>query len=602
MKNKIWVFTFEYSGIIKVGGLGEVSPNQSRNIAKDPNFEVSVFMPSHGQVSKLKEELGLKDMGLRFKGYISPAPLGLSFMTPIIAGSFTKFGVPPQEGYYEISFYKGLLDGVNIILIHGENEFADKILNDPIVYGPNSMNGKFALFSYAIKQYTSYLLKNNPEDLPQLVHVHDHHPLCGFIAMRQELNKAGKDVRSVIMMHLLTWPRRSLPFLYACGVENLPISIIIHGEKITKTIEEIYYMAKGYDQMEPTLEKFGCIICDKVLSVSENYLNSDVIPNCGWDMIRSKSDFTWNGCDWNYDQMKRSVISKFDEYFDERSTQFDFRRVFLTKLIGNLPENEPIIDSQIIWDVLKEQFTQAPYHPNGKVDAFTSDGPMILMTGRVSNQKGIDTFLHAVPYVVEKFPDVKIVMLLVPSDFEVSLMRYICYEAKKYPKNFRVIFGQIRSVYFLAHLAADVYLSPSHWEPFGINALEAMASRIPVVGTYVGGLKESIIHLEDNPESGTGLLCPARDSEALKYALLSMLSCMMITEYIKIKELPRENPAINALYSNIVHYRLKSKMEADPLFAMKIRESCEYRIDFLFRWDKVTMKLKNIYLNMIENQ
>ncbi len=601
MKKKIWVFTFEYNGIVKVGGLGEVPPNQSRNIAKDPNFEVTVFMPSHGTVAKLKDKLGLKDMGLKFSGTISPAPLGLSIMTPIVSGTFSKFGTPSKEGYYELSLYKGSLDGVNIILIHGENEFASKILNDPIVYGPNSMNGKFALFSYAIKHYVSYLLANSPEELPQLVHVHDHHPLCGFIAMKQELNKAGKDVRSVIMMHLLTWPRRSLPFIYACGVENYPISIILNGQKQTKSIEEIYYIAKGYDHEEPTLEKFGCIICDKVLSVSENYLNSDVIPNCGWDMIRSKSDFTWNGCDWNYEQMRTAVISKFSDYFDERSTQLDFRKVFLTKLIGNLPDNEPIIESEVIKNIIKEQFTQAPYHQDGKVDNFSEDGPMILMTGRVSNQKGIDTFLHAIPYVIEKFPNVKIVMLLVPSEFEVSLMRYICYEAKKYPNNYRVIFGPIRSVYFLAHLAADVYACPSHWEPFGINALEAMASRIPVVATYVGGLKESILHLEDNPDIGTGLLCPSRDSEALKYALVSLLSSMMITESIKVKELPRENPSINALYSNIVHYRLKSKMEADPLFAVKIRASCEYRVDSLFRWEKVTAKLKDIYLKLIEN-
>jgi starch synthase len=599
MKKKIWVFTFEYNGIIKVGGLGEVPPNQSRNIVKDPNFELTVFMPSHGMEEKVRDKLGLKDMGLRFSGSMSLGALGMSVMSPIAMGSLSKFGISPRADYYEIGFERGVLDGVNIVLIKGMNELASKILGDPVVYSTLNLNGKMGLFSFAIKHYTNYLLEKDPGELPQLVHVHDHHPLCGFIAMKQELNKKGRDVSSVIMMHLLTWPRRSLPFIYACGVEDRPIEINIAGHKVSMSINDIFYMAKGNDYQDPTLEKFGCIICDKVLSVSNSYLHSDVLTNCGGELISHKSDFTWNGCDWRFDQMVKGVCTRFKEYFDERSTQTEFRKIFLTKLLGDLPDNEPFIDSQIIRDVIKEQFTEPPYHQDGKVDSFKEDGPMILITGRVSNQKGLDTFIHAMPYVVEKFPDVRIVMLLIPSEFDVSLMRYLCYEAKKYPDNFRVVFGPCRSIFFLAHLASDVYCSPSHWEPFGINALEAMASRIPVVATYVGGLQESIIHLEDNPDAGTGLLCPVRDSESLKYALTSLLSTMMITEYISVRNLPRDNPRVNDFYSNIVHYRLKSKVEADPLFAKQIRSSCEHRVDSLFRWDKVTEKLRDIYNDLI---
>ena len=82
----------------------------------------------------------------------------------------------------------------------------------------------------------------------------------------------------------------------------------------------------------------------------------------------------------------------------------------------------------------------------------------------------------------------------------------------------------------LAHLSSDVYCCPSRWEPFGIVALEAMASKIPVVATYVGGLMESMLHLEDHPKEGTGLLCPNEDVDALKFALVSLITTMQIAE------------------------------------------------------------------------
>ena len=42
-------------------------------------------------------------------------------------------------------------------------------------------------------------------------------------------------------------------------------------------------------------------------------------------------------------------------------------------------------------------------------------------------------------------------------------------------------------VYYYA--AADVCVVPSHYEPFGLVAIEAMASKTPVIASEVGGLK-----------------------------------------------------------------------------------------------------------------
>jgi len=64
---------------------------------------------------------------------------------------------------------------------------------------------------------------------------------------------------------------------------------------------------------------------------------------------------------------------------------------------------------------------------------------------------------------------------------------------------------------------ADLYCLPSHGEPFGISALEAMASGMPVVGTKAGGLGHLI-----RPEGGRAV-APG-DPRALAEALIELLS------------------------------------------------------------------------------
>jgi N-acetyl-alpha-D-glucosaminyl L-malate synthase BshA len=64
---------------------------------------------------------------------------------------------------------------------------------------------------------------------------------------------------------------------------------------------------------------------------------------------------------------------------------------------------------------------------------------------------------------------------------------------------------------------ADVFLLPSETESFGLAALEAMASGVPVVASRVGGLPEVIVDGE------TGLLCPLGDVAAMADACLALL-------------------------------------------------------------------------------
>lgn len=74
-------------------------------------------------------------------------------------------------------------------------------------------------------------------------------------------------------------------------------------------------------------------------------------------------------------------------------------------------------------------------------------------------------------------------------------------------------FGNIRAVEDIL-AKTDIFLLPSELESFGLAALEAMASSVPVIASNVGGLPEVIDHEEN------GFLCELRDTEKMaEYAV-----------------------------------------------------------------------------------
>ncbi len=64
---------------------------------------------------------------------------------------------------------------------------------------------------------------------------------------------------------------------------------------------------------------------------------------------------------------------------------------------------------------------------------------------------------------------------------------------------------------------ARVFLVPSHSETFGLVALEAAASGVPVIASAAGGLREVVVHSE------TGLLMLDRSPQAWAAALGGLL-------------------------------------------------------------------------------
>ena len=63
---------------------------------------------------------------------------------------------------------------------------------------------------------------------------------------------------------------------------------------------------------------------------------------------------------------------------------------------------------------------------------------------------------------------------------------------------------------------ADIFVLPSLWENLPCVLIEAMASGLPIIATFVGGIPEII-------DKKIGLLVPPKDPKALSFAILYML-------------------------------------------------------------------------------
>jgi D-inositol-3-phosphate glycosyltransferase len=144
---------------------------------------------------------------------------------------------------------------------------------------------------------------------------------------------------------------------------------------------------------------------------------------------------------------------------------------------------------------------------------------MVLFVGRIEPLKGIDTLLRAMAIVVKDFPRWKdeICVCIVGGDAS-EKQEAINAEMERL-RALREELGIGDLVTFLGaqaqdtlpsyYSAADVLVVPSHYESFGMVALEAMACGTPVIASKVGGLSFTV------QDGITGFHVPERDPEAL---------------------------------------------------------------------------------------
>ncbi len=178
----------------------------------------------------------------------------------------------------------------------------------------------------------------------------------------------------------------------------------------------------------------------------------------------------------------------------------------------------------------------------GEVDHHSDpppEGGVVLFVGRISPEKGVHDLLHAFALVLKERP---LAELRLVGPYEPTPLEYIVRLSREprvkdlarfYPGNYiehlkssvpgavlehTHFVGEVDRVAMVRELRnAHVLANPSLSESFGMSLVEAMAARVPVVATRVGGMVTIVTHEK------TGLLVPPADPESLALALLRLL-------------------------------------------------------------------------------
>jgi len=142
------------------------------------------------------------------------------------------------------------------------------------------------------------------------------------------------------------------------------------------------------------------------------------------------------------------------------------------------------------------------------------DGPMLLFVGRMITQKGVPYLIDAMPLVLRKHPDAKLLLIGRGNALEGLKKKVNAMGLEK-----SVIFSGYMTEEMLkeAYGTCDMFVLPSVWEVLPIAILEAMASEKPVVCTNAGGDAELV------KDGYNGYVVPMRNPGALAEKINALL-------------------------------------------------------------------------------
>ena len=141
--------------------------------------------------------------------------------------------------------------------------------------------------------------------------------------------------------------------------------------------------------------------------------------------------------------------------------------------------------------------------------------PYILFVGRITRQKGI---IHLVRALRHLDPGFQVVLCAgAPDTPEIAAEMKSAVQAAQQERPGVVWIEEMlpKDEVIALYSAAEVFVCPSIYEPFGIINLEAMACGTAVVASAVGGIPEVVVHGE------TGLLVPVEQNKEAPFEPIS---------------------------------------------------------------------------------
>lgn len=160
-------------------------------------------------------------------------------------------------------------------------------------------------------------------------------------------------------------------------------------------------------------------------------------------------------------------------------------------------------------------------------------GRVVLAIGRLARNKGYDLLIQAMKPVCDRLPDAQLVLAIGSNSLNADEERQLA-ELKALAQSLelteRIDFRGYIADDDLPNMyrAADVFALSSRYEPFGMTAIEAMASGVPTIVTTEGGLWEQV---KWGVES---LYANPNDTEAFGHSILDILQYPEISQQLSL--------------------------------------------------------------------
>ncbi|MFB6291885.1 MAG: glycosyltransferase family 4 protein [Candidatus Nanohaloarchaea archaeon] len=236
---------------------------------------------------------------------------------------------------------------------------------------------------------------------------------------------------------------------------------------------------------------------------------------------------------------------------------------------GTYEASQVIAVGEDIAEEVKQMFEvpeeKVHYIPNGvDLEKFDSKGgdldrgnyaldweQVVLFVGRMYPQKGPGHLIEAMPSILDERPEAKFVMVgSGATEHYKGIAKSKVGDKAYFP-------GYVPDEELVSLMkTAEITVAPSVYEPFGIVPLEAAACETATVGSYVGGMKDTIIH------EYTGLHSYPADSGSIAYQVQRALN--------------------------------------DPGWSDWMGDNARDRVEDNFRWEQISAWTKGIYSKSME--
>lgn len=179
------------------------------------------------------------------------------------------------------------------------------------------------------------------------------------------------------------------------------------------------------------------------------------------------------------------------------------------------PQSDPYLTNHFSAASIRGKTTNR----NALIEAFRLDTsgpaqPIIGMVTRLVEQKGIDLLVDAARFL-ERVP----ARLVILGSGDAGLVSDLHQLACRFPGRIGFANDYNAGLGHLIFAGSDLLLMPSRFEPCGLAQMQAMAyGTIPVV-TGVGGLADTVIDDDEDPENGTGFVSRSVDTAGIVDAI-----------------------------------------------------------------------------------